>query len=379
MKSVLSFARNMKNITRLSFFLGSIVGYSFQTPLYAQTIVHTVAGRGPSVMNGVPATQTSLRAYAFGISPTNANIYIGDAGNGLRVVDSSGIINLVAPYHLNTQIGLNFYCVPLEGVQVSTTCVGDIRSMTLDPAGNMYVYFFQGGKVFKITPDGIITTFAGVDNVFTSAPSSGDGGPASAATVGDVLGLGSDLSGNVYIVTSNGSGTSIRVVDTSGIINTFYVPPQDSVVTGNVAADSSGNRYIMLSNAAGADQVLRITPQGVSSVVAGTQTAGAGNTGDGGLATSATFGRIRSIAASAAGDVYITDDIYGVIRRVSSSSGIIQRVVGSGLIPTTPNNYGGDNTAPLSTNLSSPHDIHLDSNGSLYINDIGNSAIRKLQ
>ena len=86
--------------------------------------------------------------------------------------------------------------------------------VTTDPAGNIYIADASGNRVRKVDPSGFITTIAGT-GVFSYT---GDGGPATAATIGTVYGLALDKTGNLYIVDQ--SFSFVRKVNTSCIIST---------------------------------------------------------------------------------------------------------------------------------------------------------------
>lgn len=127
-------------------------------------------------------------------------------------------------------------------------------SVTVDAAGNVYIR--EKARIRKVTPAGIISTFAGTGtNGF-----SGDGGPATSAKLGlgpQRAGLATDSAGNLYIADSN--NYRVRKVDTSGTITTVAGNGQiglGSQGNGNpatsvalcfpssVAVDHAGNLYI---------------------------------------------------------------------------------------------------------------------------------------
>ena len=132
-----------------------------------------------------------------------------------------------------------------------------------------------------------------------------------------------------------------------------------------VAFDGNGNLYItdVLNNV-----VRKVTPAGVISTVAGNGTRG--YAGDGGLATSAELNEPTGVAVGSNGDVFISDFWNSRIRKVTSA-GIITTVVGNGT-----RGYGGDGGPATSGELYYPYEIALDAVGDLYIADEGNSRIR---
>ena len=137
-----------------------------------------------------------------------------------------------------------------------------------------------------------------------------------------------------------------------------------STILGNVYVSDKNNhrvRKVLSSN-------------GVISTVAGTGTAG--YSGDGGHATSATIQYPSGINLDSAGNVYFGDyTAYNVIRKITVSTGIISTVAGTG---STSGGYNGDNVQATAATLNSPHDVVLDSTGHLYISDLFNYRIRKV-
>ncbi len=117
-----------------------------------------------------------------------------------------------------------------------------------------------------------------------------------------------------------------------------------------------------------------LSSTGVISTVAGTGIAG--YSGDGGQATSASIQYPSGINLDSAGNVYFGDyTVYNVIRKITVSTGIINTVAGTG---STSGGYNGDNIQATMAILNCPHDVVLDSSGNLYIADLFNHRIRKV-
>jgi uncharacterized protein (TIGR03437 family) len=173
---------------------------------------------------------------------------------------------------------------------------------------------------------GIITTIAGNGSIGYS----GDGGPATSATLGSANGIVVDKSGNIYFTDSIFS--VVRKVDAHGNISTF----------------------------AGGGSPASI--------------------GDGGPATSAYLaflGPHAGLAVDSAGNLYIADYIHGRIRKVDIASGNISTVAGNGTT-TGLGAFSGDGGPATSAGLNSPTGVALDSAGNIYIADYGNSRVRKV-
>ena len=134
-----------------------------------------------------------------------------------------------------------------------------------------------------------------------------------------------------------------------------------------IAFDSAGNLYI---GDQGNARVRKVDTGGTITTVAGTGVGGF--SGDGGLATDARLNAPRDVVIDSAGNIYISDSNIHRVRKVDTG-GIITTIAGNGLA-----GYTGDGVAATSTRLNSPRDLALDSSGNLYIADLSNNRIRKV-
>lgn len=118
-------------------------------------------------------------------------------------------------------------------------------------------------------------------------------------------------------------------------------------------------------------RVRKVTPDGKIHNVAGTGQKG--YSGDGGPALQATFNLPHEIRFNKRGDLYIVDMANNVVRKVDMKSGIISTFVGTGKP-----GYSGDGGPAAKAQLKQPHSIQFGPDGDLYICDIGNNVIRKV-
>jgi hypothetical protein len=98
----------------------------------------------------------------------------------------------------------------------------------------------------------------------------------------------------------------------------------------------------------------------------------AGFSGDGGAATLAQLSDPWGVALDAAGNLYIADRINHRIRKVDAS-GTISTVAGNGTA-----GFSGDGGDATLAQLSDPRGVALDAAGNLYIADLSNNRIRKV-
>lgn len=226
----------------------------------------------------------------------------------------------------------------------------------------------------------VIITVAGSGNQFFD----GDGGPATAAGLETPWGVAVDAAGNVYATNSGEGGPvpnhRIRKVDLNGFISTSAGtgPPGFSGDGGpataaqlnypiGVATDAQGNVYIAERDN---HRIRKVDGGGIITTVAGDGTAGFG--GDGGLATSAQLNTPVGVVADAQGNLYIADSNNHRIRRVDPA-GVITTVAGDGTAA-----FGGDGGLATGAQLNLPSGVALDTQGGLYIGDLENQRVRKV-
>ena len=110
---------------------------------------------------------------------------------------------------------------------------------------------------------------------------------------------------------------------------------------------------------------------GVITTVAG---GGTGDLGDGGPATDATFSsHPMRVTGDRAGSLFVADAHHARIRRINTATGIIDTVAGCGI-----EGYSGDGGPAVHARIASPHGTALDRHGNIYIADLKNDRIRKV-
>jgi hypothetical protein len=227
---------------------------------------------------------------------------------------------------------------------------------------------------------GLIETFAG--KLFQSASSGqkGDGGPATEAFLNGPQGLLLDAAGNLYIADS--FDNEVRVVSASSGIITRVAGKGTSGFSGeggpatsasldkpvSLAFDNAGNLYI---GSVALGRVCKVTATtGILTTVAGNGNP-YGSSGDGGLATAAEIYPL-GLALDSARNLYISNGP-GVIREVAASTGMITKAIGNGYP-----GYSGDGGPASIAQIQQPEGIIFDSAGNLYIADTGNYRVREV-
>jgi sugar lactone lactonase YvrE len=247
--------------------------------------------------------------------------------------------------------------------------------VAVDGSGNVYIGDFINQVVRKVTPSGIISTFAG--NGIRGY--SGDGGAAISAELNAPVGVAVDGSGNVYIVDDNNNRIR-KVTVATGIISTIAgngtggyngdgiaATAAELYQPSGVAVDGFGNVYI---GDAANERIRKVNTSGIISTFAGDGVPG--YNGDGIAATDAKLETPTGVAVDASGNVYIVDDQNLRIRKVNTS-GTISTIAGNGT-----GGYNGDGIAATSAELNSPTGVAVDSSGNVYIADYFNFRIREV-
>jgi len=341
--------------------------------------ISTVAGNGTRGFSGDggPATSAGLSPQGVAVDAAG-NLYIADTFNSrIRKVSPDGMMTTVAGVGPEYPANGGFSG---DGGPATSASLYLPGSVVVDAAGNLYIADSYNHRIRKVSPDGIITTVAGdgFTDDYSRGRFSGDGGPATSASLNFPVGVAVDAARNLYI--ADFGNHRIRKVSPSGTISTVagngvykFGGDGGPAVSASlnwpvkVAVDAAGNLYIAdIYN----NRIRRVSPSGTISTVAGGGTWAF--SGDGGPATSASLALPVDVAADAAGNLYIADMNNNRVRKVSPG-GIITTVAGNAA-----QRYSGDGGPATSASLFLPHGVAVDSSGNLYIADQYNNRIRKV-
>jgi sugar lactone lactonase YvrE len=355
--------------------LGSLA-LLFASAVSAQNTLVSVAGGGG--LAGGPALSAVI--------PEIGSIASDGAGNGYGVsrvtcvvykYDSSGNITVFAG---------NGVCVSSgDGGPATQASFNGPISVAVDAHSNVYVADLPASVVRKISSaTGIITTVAG-NGTFGF---SGDGGPATQASLSRPDGVAVDALGNLYI--ADMSNHAIRRVDAlTGIITTIAgLPPQGgysgdgglatAALIGQPAAlvfDAAGNLFFAQLASCTVRRIDALT--GIITRYAGNLSCG--YAGDGGPALNAVLQFTKQnynrpqLAFDSSGNLLITDQVNHRIRRVTASTGVISTIAGTGTA-----GFSGDGGPAASANLNFPSGILVDNQGVIFVADTSNSRVRKI-
>lgn len=338
---------------------------------HATQKISTIAGNGsPSFLGDAgPATQASLHAPQGVAQDSAGNLFVADAiNNRIRMVDH-------ATQTISTVAGSNSSGFSGDGGPATSAALSVPGGMAVDGAGNLFIADTQNQRIRKVDTGGTITTVAGDGN----AAFSGDGGPATSASLNFPIGLALDGAGNLFIADSTNS--RVRKVDTGGAITTVAGngtfgfsgdggPATAASVAGpnGVTIDTVGNLFIADTSNQRIRKVDHAT-QMISTVV-GNGTAGF--SGDGGPATSASLFNPFSVEVDSAGNLLIGDLGNNRVRKVASN-GIISTIAGNGNA-----SFSGDGGSATSAGLNAPAGLAVDSLGNFLLADSSNNRVRKV-
>lgn len=339
-------------------------------PLVAPAqIISTVAGNGTSGYFGDGNAATLARLKV----PTNValdrfgNIYINDQlNNRIRKVDPSGIITTIA--------GTGSPGFGGDHGAATAALLNGNWGVATDTAGNVYITDQYNYRVRRVSTTGVITTIAGTG----VGGNTGDGGPASVATLRKPLGITVDKNGNIYVADVDNysircispAGTITRFAGTGSPGNTGDEGPATDAKIGYIwglATSEDGSLYICDGDH---DRIRKITPDGVIHAFAGNGTTGF--SGDNGPATAASFDLPTGICVLPNGAVVVSDSYNDRIRKIGTD-GIIRTIGGTGVM-----GYNGDGIPATSAQLHTPVGIVAAPNEDLYFSDMDNVRIRKI-
>ena len=289
-------------------------------------------GDGGLSGEGGPATAAELSCpYGLTFDGSGELVVADHANNRIRLIRHDGTIHIIVGSgplgsHAGSFGGDNG---PAGAAQLQAPV-----SVVYDQAGNLYIGDRDNGAIRKVSPQGIITTFAGTGH----RGYSGDGGVATRAQLDQPEGMVFDTGGSLYF--ADGANNRIRKVDAHGIITTVAgsgvagltgsggAAIRAQMQPDDVVFDTTGNLYVSeFSN-----HVVRlIDSRGVIKTIAGTGTAGCG--GYGGPAIRAQLTAPLSPVLDSAGNLFFTDQKCHVVLRIDQS-GTISVQAGFGVVHT---------------------------------------------
>lgn len=253
---------------------------------------------------GIPAVRSPLD-YPAAIAVDRAgNVYVSETGSDLiRIIDTNGVISVFAGRPFTRGFGGD------NGPR-RQAIFRDPTGLAFDTQGRLHIADRSNRRIRRIDANGIVSTVAG-----NGAPGfTGDGGPATQAALLSPTAVAFLPNGTLLI--ADIEGHRIRSVDTQGVIRTFAGtgrressgdggPATNASLHGpsGLAVDARGSVYVLEQDG---NRLRRIDASGIITTIAGN--GNAGFQGDGGSSLNASLNEpLLGIAVDAAGNVFFSD------------------------------------------------------------------------
>lgn len=311
-------------------------------------VVSTLAGS--SQHGSADGTGAAAGFWYTGGIAVNATglLYVSDSENcTIRQITPQGVVPTLAG-----MVG-DFAWADGMGTAAAFSLPG---GMSVDSVGNLYVVD-ESSIIRKITPQGLVTTPVGTPNTYGSTDGTGAAARFYAAKdvavgPGDVLYVADFGNNTIRMVSAQDEVTTV-----AGAASPYGPEPQ------GIAADTAGNVY----TAAGGS-LLKISPQGVVTTIAGASGILGAADGSG---SAARFNMTDGIAVNGAGTVYVVDSGNNTLRAITPQGAVSTL---AGLAGACCESVDGTGS---SARLDSPFSITVDGAGNLYVGE-GQGAIRKV-
>ncbi len=322
-------------------------------------VITTVAGNGERGDAGDGGLATGAQLYQpNGVAVDGlGNVFIADTfNNRVRRVDAAtGIITAFAGTGQSGTAG--------DGGPATSAELSLPLAVAVDGLGNVFIADTDWYRIRRVdAATGIIDAYAGNGN----PGGTGDDGLAIDATFDYPTALAVNGDGDLFIADADAG--SVRRVDAITTIITEVVGAAQLASPFGVAVDRDGNVFVTDEDNG---TVLRVDGES-DAVTTFAGTGVHGFSGDGGVATSAQLDSPWGVAVDQDGNVSISDFKSQRIRRVDAG-GLITTIAGTGV-----GGYWPDGGSARSAPLDDPQGGAFDASGNLYFAEAENQRIRKV-
>ncbi len=272
-------------------------------------MVSTLAGSNSGYLDG-PGASAQFNSFGGIAIDDSGNVYVTDYGEGnkIRKITPTGEVSTIIVSYINGATDGSGLEVEFSGLQ----------GLAVDASGNVYVSDLFNSHIRKISPTGVVTTFAG--STFGTAD-----GLGSNAQFKFPMGIAISISGNIYVCDSGNH--RIRKILPSGMVSTLAgstvgfadgtgVAAQFSNPTG-IAVDIDENVYIADTDN---HKIRKITPTGAVTTLAGKDNIQFDVRHGGyldGVGSEAFFFLPKGLTVDASGNIYVADTYNHRIRRIT--------------------------------------------------------------
>lgn len=263
-----------------------------------------------------------------------------------------------------------------DGSSATTAQLNNPFDLALSPDGSIVFSDTFNHCLRRIdSRTGVITTLCGTGH----KGDAGDGGPAERAQLNEPYGIVIDRAGQVFF--ADRLNRRVRVIDTTGTVRTLAGTgiaedsgdggPADKagLVEPNGLALDPDQRRLFVADVAG--HRVRVVDLSTRIITTFAGTGEAKHDGDGGPATRAAIFGARAVAFAPDGSLYVMERQGSCIRRIHN--GIIETIAGTGEF-----GYAGDGGDARHAVFDRPKEMAVGADGSLYVVDTENNAIRRI-
>ncbi|MEY4568900.1 MAG: hypothetical protein RLZZ398_339 [Verrucomicrobiota bacterium] len=319
-------------------------------------VVTTIAGSANYPKFGSPDGTGEAAVFgSFNSSAIPRGIAVDSSGNTYVADTAWHIIRKITPAGVVTTLAGQ------QGSSGSTNGTGSAArfsspyGVAVDSVGNVFVADSGNSTIRKVTPDGLVTTFAGSPGIAGSADGLGD-----AARFSGPIGITVNSTNEIYVVEQ--ASKRVRKITSSGLVTTFKTFTSGSL--SHIAAAPNGDLFINYSTST-VGSIYKLTPSADLVAVAGS----AYGYQDGPVAT-AQFVWVTSLAVDTASNVYITDSSSSTVRKITPAGNV--STVGG-----TIGVYGGIDGLGTAAHFNKPLGIAVHGDGTLVLLDGGNGRVTR--
>jgi sugar lactone lactonase YvrE len=280
---------------------------------YGNALIRKITPAGEvSVFAGMPPHFGSTDGAGAAASFRYPRGVAVDAAGNLYVADGNHTIRKITPAaDVSTLAGAPEVFGSADGAGGAARFF-EPAGMAADSSGNLYVADSGNYTIRKVTPAGVVSTFAGLAGAKGTAD-----GLGSDARFTSPEGVAVDVSSNVYVV----DGVRVRMITPVGLVSTLAQLPGGWAQ--GITVDSHGTLYLTTRTA-----VYSLTPGGALALIAGGNTVGSAD----GTGAAAEFNFPAGIVMGGDGNLYVADQQNSTIRKVTPS-GIVTTPIGTPAMP----------------------------------------------
>ena len=315
-------------------------------------VVSTLAGQaGRQGFADGPAASALFNEPSGVLLAADGAVLVLDSNNGrIRRISPQGVVSTLAgggPGRFADGAG-------------TAAAFNEPRGFTQDAAGNLYVADYQNQLIRKVTPAGVVSSFAGAAGQQGSVDGTG-----SAARFSDPQAIVADAAGNLYVA-DTGPTKAIRKVTPAGVVSTLASAARGARLGEPRGLALLGDGSLLVADAS-QHELLRLAANGQLSSWAGSS--GSPGSSDG-SASQARFYTPMGLAPAAGGRLLLADSGNHLLREIDPTAATVSTLAGQ---------FGASASVEgdrLALRFEDPYAIAVDAAGQLFVADASDHALR---